>query len=148
MQTARQGSFRAVHRSPRRRAIPELHARISDHVTFVRVERRVKTALGVLLIASMAVACAPGESGAVGTLSVSGGPPGHINGGESVVVMVSAPGRPTINVPTTGGASTRIPLEPGDYTLAGQFGNAGCSSVTIHVSSGSWASFELVCSIR
>lgn len=96
----------------------------------------------------MVLGCTPAESGAVGTLSVSGGPPGHINGGESVVVMVSAPGKPTINVPTTGGASTRIPLAPGDYTLAGKYGNAGCSSMSIHVASGSWTSFELVCSIR
>ncbi len=108
----------------------------------------MKSAVGLLVIAGLAIGCAPAASGAVGTLSVSGGPPGHVSGGEPVALIVTAPGKPTIQVSTTGGTSTRIALEPGDYIIAGQYGNAGCSSATLNITAGSWASFQLVCSIR
>lgn len=103
--------------------------------------------LVAMALACLTAGCGPVASGVVATLDVAGGPPGIVHGGETVAFIVSAAGKPTARISATGGTPTRIALAPGDYTISGQYGNAGCSSTSVHVTS-AWPSVELTCSIH
>jgi hypothetical protein len=100
--------------------------------------------LGVVALAG----CGSGASGATGTLDVVGGPSEHVSGGEAATLIVSGSGEAATRVPVMGGTAIRIALPPGSYSIAGEYGNAGCSTARIEITIGAWVSFQVLCHIR
>jgi hypothetical protein len=91
----------------------------------------------------------PPATGVVGQVVLSGGPGGGSQlQGQPVTLMISTGGHAVLSKAVASSTIVKVPLSPGTYAVSAMDGNADCETRSIHVKTGAFSSFEVVCSLR
>jgi hypothetical protein len=89
------------------------------------------------------------ETGIVGTVVISGGPPAATRGDDrAVTIVVTDAAGQVLERSATAAAPIKVPLVSGHYQISARYGNAGCTSASVDVATGKLSTFSLVCQIR